>query len=557
MWGFLGLTAALAALFAANFRWKARRLREIGDPAVLRLMVDPMAGRRQRLKAVLLTLASVCFAAALAGPHWGRRFQEVHRRGTDVVIAVDVSASMLAEDVKPNRLVQAKRELGLIIDRLPGDRVGLVAFAGTAFLQCPLTLDYGAARTLLDLIDTDLIPKPGTSLAAAVEAACDAFDPGSRQGKALILLTDGEDHSGRLPKAVERAREEGVRVFAVGFGSPQGEIIPLRDEQGRLREYKKDRQGQTVVSRLGEEALRSAAAATGGLYYRAERGEIELDRILKDIAGMEKKTLESRVYGQWEDRYRWPLAALFLLLLLEFLWPEVAGHYARVLAAARAAAGRRFPRRTWRGAAAAGLLLVLPAGDAAALGRAPLARRAYERGDYDRAAERYARAAERRPTDPALALNLGDALYRREDYQAAEQAFARAEAAAVDPAQKARGAYNGGNALFRQNKFAEAAERYKEALRRTPSDADAKHNLELALKRLQEQKSGGKDGRDGDPRPSEAPPAGRPKEEPRPAAKMSREDVERLLQSVPQQEKEARRRLRAPGQSDASVDQDW
>ncbi|MBI4397412.1 MAG: VWA domain-containing protein, partial [Elusimicrobia bacterium] len=301
-WSFLFLLAGplLAALFISAFRSKARLLKTMGDPAVLKKLMDPLAPRRQKVKAVLLVLSAILFALALAGPRWGQRFQDLRRRGIDVVIAVDVSASMLAEDLPPNRLTQAKRELGLLINRLEGDRVGLVAFAGTAFLQCPLTLDYGAVRSLLELIDTDLIPTPGTNLAAAIHTACDAFRRNEKKHKALVLLTDGEDHSGRFEDALRRAAGEGVRVFAIGFGNPDGEVIPLRDAQGTVSAYRKDKTGQTVVSKLNETDLRSAAAKTGGLYFRASQGEIEVDRVAESLRQMEKKHLESRVFDQYE-----------------------------------------------------------------------------------------------------------------------------------------------------------------------------------------------------------------------------------------------------------------
>jgi Ca-activated chloride channel family protein len=315
--------AGLFALYLAHFRWKDRLFRTLGDESILRRLTDPVTERHQRVKAAFALLASALLVAALAGPRWGRQFQEVHRRGSDVIVAVDVSLSMMAEDVKPNRLDRAKAELGLLIDELEGDRVGLVAFAGEAFLQCPLTLDYGAAKTLLDLIAPDLIPKPGTSLVAAIDTALGALPPARASGDAaLVLLTDGEDHSGALPQALARAKAAGLRIFAVGIGTPQGEVIPLRDENGQITGYKKDKQGRTVASKLGEEDLRTLAAGTGGGYYRAVDGDISVDRIVADLRGLKKRELESRIYGRYEDRTVWPASLALVLLLLEFLWPE-------------------------------------------------------------------------------------------------------------------------------------------------------------------------------------------------------------------------------------------
>jgi Ca-activated chloride channel family protein len=544
-WAFalLVFPAALAALWAAGFRWKERVYQTAGDPAVLKRLADPLAGRHQRVKALLQVLAAALFALALAGPRWGQSFQEVRRRGVDVIVAVDVSACMLAEDVPPNRLTQAKRELGLLINGLEGDRAGLVAFAGKAFLQCPLTLDYGAVRTLLDLVGPELIPAPGTSVGAAIEAACDAFERNEREHKALVILTDGEDHSGRLPGAVKRAQAEGVRIFAIGFGSPQGEIIPVRDDQGNLVEYKKDKQGQTVVSKLNEQDLLRMASATGGRYYRASQGEVEVERILADIRGMDKKNLDSRVYGQFEDRYRWPLAALLFLLLLEFLWPEVRGHWRRVLGDIR------------RGSILVLLALVLfPPAPAHAAGRTP-------------EAERHRRLAEKDPLDPRIQYNLGASLYREGDYKSALEAFDRAHNGAPDDSLKARSAYNAGNALFRQGRFGEAAEKYKQALRLNPQDQDAKHNLELARRMLaerrEEDKKDAKSSEEkGDPKPGgEAQPGDKPGDDKARAAPpkdgMTREDAERLLQAVENQEKEARRKIKKDQPKSPAAGEDW
>ena len=531
----LVVPAAVGLLTVAAFRWKRRTTARLGDPAVVARLVDPRTGRYQRGKALLRFLAGIFLALSLAGPRWGSLFQEIHRRGIDVVIAVDVSASMLAEDVKPNRLTQAKRELTLLIDGLEGDRVGLVAFAGAAFLQCPLTLDYGAARTLLDLIGPDLIPRPGTDLAAALRQALDAFPRGLHQYKAIVLLTDGEDHSGALDAAVSRAAEEGVRIFPVGFGSPQGEIIPLRDESGNLSGYKKDKNGQTVLSKMDEKALRDMAEKTGGTYFPASRGEIEVPRLLTAFRQMEKRSLESRVYGQLENRYRWPLWLAIGLLLLEFLVPESGG----------------WGRRLWKGLRssvplAAALVFLTPS--ARAMGRAPTA------GELSR-------AVEKNPEDPRAQFQWGQGLYREGSYAAAAEAFEKVSSRTSAPELRSAALYNAGNAYFRQGKTDEAIKKYKEALRLFPSDPDAKHNLEFARKL---KKAGGKPRpQPGSPEDDKKPRDGSgssgepPINESKGAGTMTQEDAERLLQAVEDQEKRAQRRARRGQPSEPPQGPDW
>jgi len=518
--------ALLAALVVAAFRRKDKNMKALGDPATLARLVDPFSPRHQRVKA-LLSLAGILFLLlSIAGPRWGQKFQEMRRRGVDVIVALDLSTSMMAEDVKPNRLVQAKRELGLLIGGLSGDRVGVVAFAGKAFLQCPLTLDYGAARLLLNLLDVDAAPVQGTSLAAAIETACDAFQRNERKHKALVLLTDGEDHSKELKGAVARAQEQGVRIFAVGFGSPEGEIIPVRDEAGNLVEYKKDKFGKTVVTKLDEAGLKDIAQATGGQYYRATSGEIEVERLLSDIERMEKKSLESKIYDAYEDRYDVFLWIALLLLALEFFWPEVSGHF-RALGRAARRAFLLIP------------LLLLPLASHA-LGRFP----------------------GREPRNPVDQYNAANALYKRKNFKEAADLYEKAQA---DPKLAAQGAYNAGNAHFRQGEMEKAVEKYKQALRANPDDLDAKHNLEFVQKVMAEQKKQqNQKPKEGDKKPDQnKQPSGgggdQEKQEQQKSSgdqrKMSKEDAERLLQAVEGQEKAARKKQGAPPKNE--MEQDW
>lgn len=550
--------AALAVFMVAAFRRKEKSYGRMGDPAVLKRLFDPRCARQQKVKAVFQLTAAVLFVLTLAGPRWGQKFQEMRRRGVDVIVALDLSESMLAEDIKPNRLTQAKRELGLLINKLDGDRVGVVAFAGSAFMQCPLTLDYGAAKMLLNVLDISQMPLPGTNLADAIDAACDAFGSKDKKHKALVLLTDGEDHSGRLESAVERAKDEGVKIFAIGFGNPEGEVIPVRDGNGNLIEYKKDKDGKTVVSKLGEQELRDMASQTGSAYYRASNGEVEVDRIADDIHRMEKKLLESKVYDQYEDRYMWTLAPLLFLLILEFLWPETPGHIAWVLSRAR----RRFSRAgdtTAKSAALALILILYPVRNAEAMGRSPS-------GD----------------SNPKEMFNRGVSQYEKKDFKAAAEDFEAARGMTSDPALQARSAYNAGNALFRQSQFDEAVEKFKQALRLNPNDPDAKHNLEFAQRaqkaaqKSQSDKKSDENNKDGNKqqKPGDDPnkkdrgknqqdQGRKDQEQDRQAqaatkkGQMSKEDAERLLQAIQNQELDARRKAPRPEQQDKKVEEDW
>jgi Ca-activated chloride channel family protein len=229
---------------------------------------------------------------------------------------------MLVRDMLPNRLDKAKQEIRGVIDRLKGDRIGLVVFAGEAFIQCPVTLDYSTAGFLLDAVDVTSVSVQGTSLTAALDMSTRAFTQNEKKHKVLLLLTDGEDHEGGAEQAAEEARQQGIKVYTVGIGDPAGEPIPILDRDGNQVGFKKDQNGDVIVSRLDEMTLQKIALATGGKYYHASAGEIELDRIFDDISKMEKKELEGALVTRYDDRFQWPLMLAIFLIVGEFFLSE-------------------------------------------------------------------------------------------------------------------------------------------------------------------------------------------------------------------------------------------
>lgn len=313
----LWLIPLLVIFLAVAFRRKRRALTTFIHHDLLEQLTSSVSRRKQTLKVALLVLAALLTVLALARPQYGKKLQMSKRKGIDIVIVMDTSESMLAEDIKPNRLQRAKHEVSTLIDRLQGDRVALVAFAGQSFIQCPLTLDYGAAKMFLDIIDTNLIPEPGTAIGKAIERAAGVFDQQERKYKVMILITDGEDHRSDPVAAAKKAAEEGIRIYTIGVGSPGGVPIPIRGQQGGLLEYKKDRFGETVMSKLDEIALQNIALEADGKYFRATMGEMELDRILEDLSKLERRELKSRELTLGEDRYQFFVLATVLLLTAE------------------------------------------------------------------------------------------------------------------------------------------------------------------------------------------------------------------------------------------------
>lgn len=308
----------LAGFFLYAYRKKRNTLLRFAQVEMLKRMTENYSQRRQMFKAFLIMLVAGFSVLALARPQFGTKMELMKRRGLDVVIAVDVSLSMFAEDIKPNRMARSKQEIGKFVDRLAGDRVALVAYAGESFLQCPLTSDYGAFKIFLDVLGPDLIATPGTDLGGALETALKAFDPKERKYRVVVLLTDGEDHFGRGEKAAEEAAKMGAAVYTVGIGSSEGVPIPLKAADGSVS-YKKDRRGNVVTTRLDEVILQKIALATGGKYYHAEPGRFELEEVLKEINKMEKRELESERFSHYEERFQIPLGIALLLLIAEML----------------------------------------------------------------------------------------------------------------------------------------------------------------------------------------------------------------------------------------------
>lgn len=287
-----------------------------GNKLVGKLVPYFKRGRRG-VKASLILLGITFGIVALTQPQWGFHWEEIKRVGVDIIVAIDVSESMLAADVKPNRLERAKREVYDLIEMLEGDRIGLIAFAGTSFVQCPLTLDYGACKMFLDYIDTDLIPVPGTALADVIRTAIKSFSQRERKSKALILITDGEDHEGEPLDAAKEAKKEGIKIFPIGVGQEGGAPIPLKDGSGG---FKKDRQGDMIITHLDETTLQKIALETGGSYVRSVTGDMDLDKIYKEgiKQHLEEKQLKSTRQRRWEQRFQWFIFCALFFICIEF-----------------------------------------------------------------------------------------------------------------------------------------------------------------------------------------------------------------------------------------------
>lgn len=313
------LIIALAGFFFWVNARRKKTLETFADKNLLATLLASFDIRKYRLKQVLIIIALSLTIFVLMRPQCGFKWQEIKRKGLDILVAVDVSKSMLAEDIKPNRLERTKLALADFVKRLKGDRIGLIAFSGNAFLQCPLTVDYSGFLLSTEALDTNTIPKGGTSISSAIRQAMESYEGGLKKYKVLIIITDGEDHEGDPVKTAELAQKEGIKIFCIGIGTSEGELIPVTDENGN-RAFLKDRSGAVVKSRLDESTLQKIALATGGSYVRASAREFGLDLIYKEkLSEMGKRELETKMAKQYEESFQIPLVIGFLLLAVEFL----------------------------------------------------------------------------------------------------------------------------------------------------------------------------------------------------------------------------------------------
>ena len=467
---FLYLTLALIPIIIgigiwANWRWQ-RDLKIFGELTLIKGLIKHFSSFRRQIKGVVFILGILLLGIALAGPQYGVKMVKVKRQGVDVVIALDVSRSMLAEDVKPNRLKRAQQELSTLVDSLRGDRIGVIAFAGSAHIACPLTTDYTAAKMFLNYINPDTVALPGTSLGEAIRTAVKVFPQGGEGFRVLVLLTDGEDHTSKPLLAAEEAKAAGVKILSIGFGTPDGEPIPRRCTGGAIKGYVKDKAGNTVLSKLDESTLKKITTVTEGLYLPAYRGNLEAKTIADKISQMKKRKVAAGEYGTYEDRFQYVLLPALLLILLALWLPLRKGAWFLF----------------WWGLC---IFCVTPQLRAGVAEEVNQGNKVYNKKQYEAALKKYQAAQKKAADNSIVQYNMGNALQRLEKYEEAEKAYERA-LKTKNKKLKAKTNYNLGNNYLKQKKYKEAIKQYRKTLRLDPKDEDALYNLAQALMLLKQ-----------------------------------------------------------------------
>ncbi len=426
---------------------------------------------------------------ALARPQWGANEVSVTQRGSDIVIALDISNSMLAEDVLPNRMGRAISELTSFLNRLEDSRVGLVFFAGSAFVQCPLTLDYGTAEIFLKMAGPDMMSEQGTAIAAALETSRKLLGKDRQEGQknnfqAILLVTDGEDLEGDWETQAQSCKDEGIKVIPVGVGDKGGGLIPSFDQQGRPDGFLKDEEGNVVMTRLDLASLEKMAGIGGGSSFLVGVDGLAGDRLFAELQRLGKRDLEDRRVSSYQERFVWPLIIAVFCFLLRLLLhgrrpnrPRGAfpvGSKSRVVAIAFLL--------PLLGAVQVQASLRPVGGDEAMAGREH-----YLSGDFEQALDKFEEALIQAPEDPLISLALGETLFQLERYEEAGIEFERALGLANDPDIKAEALYNSGTTRLAAGETDLAIEDLMASLQINPEQPDARHNLEISLRRLQQE----------------------------------------------------------------------
>jgi Ca-activated chloride channel family protein len=485
LWLLLVIPPALVAFFWWSWRTRKKLITQFIQARLLPSLTIGISPQRQKIRLACMVLAVTCVIIAMAGPRWGFDWQEAKQRGLDIVVAIDTSKSMLAEDITPNRLERAKLAALDLMQQAKSDRLGLVVFAGSAFLQCPLTIDDAAFRQSVHSLDVNTIPQGGTALAEAIETAATAFKEGDNF-KVMVLFTDGEDQDSGAVEAAKKAAASGMQIFTIGIGSAEGELLRLKDAKGRT-DYIRDDQGNVVKSRLNEPLLREIATETKG-FYLPLRGAKTIDTLYKEgLAPLPKSESKEKLVKQYHEQFHWPLAMAIVLLLAEMFFPERKREPQPITTTGSS--------RALREAVTLFLLLLLPS---VVLASTASALREYKSGKYDEALKEYDRLLERKSDDPRLHFNAGAAAYQSHQFDNAAKRFNDA-LNSPDLRLQQQAYYNRGNTLYQIGKnipdlpkkietWEKSLKDYQSALKLNVQDADAKFNLEFVKRKIEEAK---------------------------------------------------------------------
>ena len=533
----------------ALIRWwmmlrQRKRLRRFGDPQLVRQLMPDVSRFRPLVKFGLLLTALALLIVMLARPQMGTKISHEKRTGIETIIALDISNSMLAEDVTPSRLDRAKMMVENLVDHFTNDKIGLIVFAGEAYVQLPITSDFVSAKMFLSSIEPGLIETQGTDIAAAVNMATHSFTQEEGVGKAVIVITDGEDHEGGALEAAQEAKEKGMRVYVLGIGSSKGSPIPIPGTS----DYMKDNSGETVMSALNEDMCKQVASAGGGAYIHVENNSNAQEQLNRELDKLAKKEISSTVYSDFDEQFQAVGILVLLLLIAEICILEIKNPHLRNI--------HLFNRKK----TVTLLLLLMTVAAAHAQSDRDYVRRGnqqFRAGKFAEAEVDYRKAIERNAKNPQALYNLGNALLAQKKDSAAVEQFQQAAKLETNPRRRANAFHNIGVVCQGHQMFGEAIEAYKESLRNNPDDDETRYNLELC-KRQQKQQQQNKDNKDSkdnkdkqdkdkkkdQDKQDQQKQQDDQKKQQEQKPQMSKENAEQLLNAAMQEEKNTQQRIK-------------
>lgn len=554
---YLYLLAALPLI--AILRWvlerkQLKRLKLFGDPTLLRHLMPDVSKMRPVVKFWMLLAAMALIIVMMARPQMGTRISHEKRTGIESIIAMDISNSMLAEDVTPSRLDRTKMMVENLVDNFTDDKIGLIVFAGDAFVQLPITSDYVSAKMFLSEIEPSLIATQGTDIATAINMAASSFTQQQGVGKAIIVITDGEDHEGGALEAAKAAKKKGMRVYVLGVGSDKGAPIPLGNG-----DYMKDRTGNTVMTKLNEEMCRQIAEAGGGAYIHVDNNTNAQRQLDSELAKLSKKEMQSTIYSDYDEQFQAFGIIAIILLILEICILESKNPIARRL--------NIFGRKQ-RTTTLIVALLVASASFAQNDRRyITQGNKLFRSGQFDKAEVAYRKAIEKNPRNPQAHYNLGNSLMAQKKDSAAVQSFQKSTELETSKIRKAMAFHNMGVVCQQHKMYGEAIEAYKNSLRLNPKDDATRYNLELCKRQQRNQKNqdkqdqnkqkdkNGNDQKDEKQKNKDKQDQKKNNNE----NKMSKENAEQMLNAAMQQEKSTQQRMKKAMQKPRTnkLDKEW
>ena len=554
----LVLIPILALIRFISYRNQRKRLRKFGDPSLLKELMPDVSRFRPSVKFWVLLGALALLIVMLARPQLGTKISHEKRMGIETIIALDISNSMLAEDIIPSRLDRSKMMVENLVDHFTNDKIGLIVFAGDAFVQLPITSDYVSAKMFLSSINPSMMATQGTDIARAIEMATHSFTQEEGIGKAIIVITDGEDHEGGALEAAEAAKEEGMRVYVLGVGSTNGAPIPISG----TGDYMKDRSGNTVMSALNEDMCKQVAQAGGGAYIHVENNSAAQQQLDHELDKLAKKETSTTVYSEFDEQFQAVGILVLLLLIIEICILDRRNPLLKRVSL--------FGKRK----AVAVVLMMLAMSATAQTDRQYVRQgnKLFRNGDYPNAEVSYRKAIEKNPKNPQAVFNLGNALMAQKKDSAAVAQFESASKLETNPLRKAKAFHNMGVVCQSHKMYGEAIEAYKNALRLNPADNETRYNLVLCKHQQQKQQQnqqnqqGGNDDKKQDNKKDQQQKQDQQKDqqdekkqqEP-PKPQMSKENAEQLLNAAIQNEKQTQDKLQKAQQQPQrrAVQKNW